>query len=90
MSKKENKRSVKKGVVIILLWLIVLSPAFGIFFMLNIANDESLPDILELENPKTDLASVILTSDLQELGKYYHENRTNAHFNQLPTSLIDA
>jgi penicillin-binding protein 1A len=90
MSKKENKRSVKKGVVIILLWLIILSPAFGIFFMLNIANDESLPDILELENPKTDLASVILTSDLQELGKYYHENRTNSHFNQLPTSLIDA
>lgn len=73
-----------------LIWLIVLSPAFGVLFMLNVANDESLPDILELENPKTDLASVILTADLQELGKYYHENRTNVHFNQIPSTLVDA
>jgi len=58
--------------------------------MLNLANDDSLPDILELENPKTDLASVILTSDLHELGKYFHENRTNVHYNQLPKSLVEA
>ncbi len=90
MTKKEKKWSLKKGLAIILLWLLVFSPALGILFMLNIANDESLPDILELENPKTDLASVILTSDLQELGKYYHENRTNAHYSELPKSLIDA
>ena len=90
MPKKKKKWSLKKGLAITLIWLIVFSPALGILFMLNIANDESLPDILELENPKTDLASVILTSDLQELGKYYHENRTNAHYSELPKSLIDA
>tara|TARA_B100001287_G_scaffold141563_1_gene119092 strand:+ start:24461 stop:26938 length:2478 start_codon:yes stop_codon:yes gene_type:complete len=90
MSKKKKKWSLKKGLVLVLLWLFVLSPAFGVLFMINVANDESLPNILELENPKTDLASVILTSDLQELGKYYHENRTNAHYSQLPKSLIDA
>jgi penicillin-binding protein 1A len=89
-NKKHKKTSYKTLLKVFLIWLIVLSPAFGMLFMLNVANDESLPDILELENPKTDLASVILTADLQELGKYYHENRTNVHFNQIPSSLVEA
>ena len=80
----------KKLLLIIFIWSIILSPAIGILLLLNVANDDTLPDIQELENPKTDLASVILTSDLKELGKYYHENRTNIHFNQLPHSIVDA
>lgn len=90
MSQNQKKFSFKKVLAILCIWLLVLSPGLGILFMLNVANDETLPDILELENPKTDLASVIFTSDLQQLGKYYHENRTNTHFNQLPNSLVEA
>ena len=77
MSKKQKKFSFKKVIAVLGIWFIVLSPGFAILFMLNVANDESLPDILALENPKTDLASIILTSDLQELGKYYHEKCYN-------------
>jgi len=68
----------------------VLSPAFVIWGLINVADDETLPKIKELENPKTDLASVIYSADYIHLGKYYHENRTNIHFNNLPTTLINA
>ena len=92
MEKKSKQSSFRKSKIIValLVWLFVLSPAIGIFFFVNLANDDSLPDITELENPKTDLASVIISSDLQELGKYYHENRTNVHYNQLPDHLVEA
>ena len=36
--------------------------------LVNMANDETLPDISELENPKTNLASVIYSEDLKEIG----------------------
>ena len=68
----------------------MFSPAFGLWALIALANDDTLPEITELENPKTDLASVVLSSDYFQLGKYYHENRTNVHFNNLPKSLIDA
>ena len=58
--------------------------------LVNMANDETLPDISELENPKTNLASVIYSEDLKEIGNYYHENRTNIHFNYLPDHLVYA
>ena len=68
----------------------MFSPAFGLWALIALADDDTLPEITELENPKTDLASVVLSSDYVQLGKYYHENRTNVHFNNLPKSLIDA
>ena len=67
----------------------MFSPAFGLWALIALADDDTLPEITELENPKTDLASVVLSSDYVQLGKYYHENRTNVHFNNLPKSLID-
>ena len=68
----------------------LLSPIFAFLALINIANDGTLPDIKELENPKTDLASVILSSDMQQLGKYYHENRVITHYNNIPEHMIKA
>ena len=88
---KIKKNSIFKKILILLtIWLLVLSPAIGLWGLIEIANDETLPKIKELENPKTDLASVIYSSDLINLGKYYHENRTNIHYNYIPKSLINA
>ena len=89
--KKEIKTSLfKKLLKLLIIWLLVFSPAIGLWGLINLADDETLPEITELENPKTDLASVVLSSDYVQLGKYYHENRTNTHFNNLPKSLVDA
>lgn len=49
-----------------------------------------MPSIEELENPKSNLASEIITSDQQILGKYYIENRSNSHYQELSPSLINA
>jgi len=50
-----------------------------------------LPDYTQLENPKTNLASEIISSDGQLIAKYYLEdNRTPVYYNELPQHLVDA
>ena len=46
---------------------------------------------LRLENPRTNLATEIISSDGQTLGKFYYEdNRTPVAFSELPKHLVDA
>ena len=50
-----------------------------------------MPDLIQLENPKTNLATQIISSDNQILGKYYfRDNRTPIFFNELPKNLVEA
>jgi len=49
-----------------------------------------MPSFEELENPKSNLASEIYSSDNVLLGKYYFENRSNIHYNNLSPYLVDA
>ena len=50
----------------------------------------SMPDLQQLENPKTNLATQIFSSDGVVLGKYYYEdNRTPIQFNELPENIVN-
>lgn len=50
-----------------------------------------MPAYEHLENPKTNLASQIFSSDGEVLGKFYLEdNRTPVTYNELPQNLVDA
>ncbi|MDL2238841.1 transglycosylase domain-containing protein [Bacteroidales bacterium OttesenSCG-928-K22] len=49
-----------------------------------------MPSFEELENPKTNLASEIISSDGVVLGKYFYENRTNVSFSELSPDLVNA
>ena len=50
-----------------------------------------LPDYTVLENPKTNLATEIISSDGKTLGKFYfNDNRTPVGYNDLPKHLVDA
>jgi penicillin-binding protein 1A len=83
--KKETNKYVKY------LWLIALSPLLimALFFTyLSVFAD--LPSLEELENPKSNLASEIISSDQKVLGKYYIENRTNVNFENLSPNLVNA
>jgi len=51
---------------------------------------EQLPSFEELENPKSNLASEVISSDQSVLGKYYVENRTNIHYYDLSQNIVDA
>ena len=87
---KSSSRKFFKLSLVLILWAAALAPFISLYFFLNIANDSSLPGFEELENPKTNLASVIYTSDIELIGKYYQENRTNSNFNDLSPWLIKA
>jgi len=62
--------------------LFLLSVRIGIF--------GKLPTFKDLENPKSNLASEILTDDNRVLGTYYVHNRSNVKYNQLSPYLVHA
>ncbi len=91
MSPKKNHSSFKKYLTIF--WVIVLIPfvGFALFlFLVSKGTFGELPTFEELENPKSNLASEIITSDQVVLGKYYIQNRTNVHYNELAPNLVNA
>lgn len=68
--------------VYLLVTLFFLSVAWGLF--------GKMPSFEELENPKSNLATEIISSDGKLLGKYYVENRSNTHFQELSPNVINA
>jgi len=65
--------------VILLLFLLISIGLFGF-----------MPSFEELENPRSNLASEVYSSDNVLLGKYYIENRSNVHYSELSPNLINA
>ena len=50
-----------------------------------------MPPLEQLENPKTNLATQILSSDGEVIGKFYfNDNRTPKTYKELPQNIIDA
>jgi len=49
-----------------------------------------LPDETRLEDPEKDLATQIISTDGQVIGKFFTENRTPVKFQDLPEHLVDA
>ena len=77
----------------ILLWLAVTSPFLGLFLLVNltaIGVFGDLPTFDQLENPKNNLATEIISEDGIVLGKYFFENRSRARYNEIPENLINA
>ncbi len=62
--------------------LLIASVGFGLF--------GTLPSFRDLENPKSNLASEVISSDQAVLGTYYVQNRSNARFKDLSPNLVNA
>lgn len=62
--------------------LVLVCVRFGLF--------GQLPSFEDLENPKSNLASEILTDDNKVLGTYYLQNRSNVKYSELSPFLIEA
>lgn len=60
------------------------------FGLLKIGLFGKLPDINELENPKSKLASELISSDGVLFGKYFLQNRTIADFDEINKNMTDA
>ena len=77
----------------ILLWGFVLSPFIILFGLINLTAlgfFGELPTFEQLENPKNNLATEIISEDGVVLGGYFFENRTRVRYSELPQNLIDA
>ena len=91
--KKNQKKKTDFKTYIKYFWIVV---AGGIGFVVLIFLLASwgvfgkLPTFEELENPETNLATEIISSDGETLGKYYRENRTPVKYEDLPQHLIQA
>ena len=89
---KKPKVSYKKHVWI--LWGLFLLSITGVFILFGGAAFGlygPMPDLQQLENPRTNLASQIISSDGNILGKYYFdENRTPIGFDEIPVNMIEA
>ncbi len=75
------------------IWIAVLGPIaflFLIVFLTSIGLFGSLPTIEDLANPRSNLASEIISSDQETLGKFYIENRSNVHYSELSPNLVNA
>ena len=89
---KKHKVSYKKHVWI--LWGLFILSITGVFILFGGAAFGlygPMPDLQQLENPRTNLASQIISSDGNILGKYYFdENRTPIAFDEIPVNMIEA
>ena len=78
---------------VITLWLLLSSPFIvlsGVIYLTSIGFFGALPTFDQLENPKNNLATEIISHDGIVLGKYFYENRSNTKHSELPTHLINA
>ena len=78
---------------VVLIWLIVFSPFIGLFsaiYLTSFGLFGPLPTFEQLENPKNNLATEIISEDGVVMGKYFFENRSKIKYHELPENLINA
>ncbi|MBE7641455.1 penicillin-binding protein [Salegentibacter sp. BLCTC] len=91
--KKQQKTKTSKRPYIIGFWTffgIGFLAVVLIFLMAGWGAFGKMPNFEELENPETNLATEIFSSDGETLGKYYSENRTPIKYEDLPDHLVEA
>ena len=88
-NKKTNFSKQKRWFWLLFICGISLIPI--IFLLASFGAFGSMPDHTALENPRTNLATEVISSDGVTLGKFYYEdNRTPVSFKELPKHLVDA
>ena len=94
MSKKKSSMPKKYKLYLYGFWVIFFSGIIGLTGMFYSASQGYLgemPDFRQLENPNTNLATQIISSDNKVLGKFHFgENRIPVQFHDLPKNLVDA
>ena len=79
---------------VFIFWLLFASGVisiYGVFYLASIGYFGEMPDFRQLENPKTNFASEIISSDNKVLGKYYfNDNRTPIEYEDINPETINA
>lgn len=84
------KEKTKKTIVKVF-WFCLLTPILALILcIVGVALFAEIPSFEELENPKTNLATQIISEDGKIINTFHIENRTFVEFDDLPESLVDA
>ncbi len=76
-----------------ILWIAILSPlsiVFLIFLLINLEVFGFMPSFEHLENPETNLATELYSSNSVLLGKFFKENRTVVEFKEVSPNVLNA
>lgn len=93
MTKKQKSGTAGTGLWIARFWKaywIVFGFVVLLFTIISLGWLGFMPSFEELENPKSNLASEIISADQELLGKYYIENRSNINYSELSPNLVNA
>lgn len=91
--KKETLKSTGFGKYIRMFWMLFLLGGASIIFFFLCASwgvFGAMPTFDELENPASNVATEIISSDGKTLGKFYLENRVPVKYEELPEQLVNA
>lgn len=97
MAKRKTKKARTKKVsfksYVKALWILALGAVLSVVLLVLLAAlgaFGSLPSFEQIENPKSNLASQLITADGKLLGKYYKDNRTHTDYGDLSPNLVNA
>ena len=93
VKKPFQEKTSYKAYIIGFWFLFFLGISLGYYLFNGIANQQllgKLPSFQQLENPKTLLATSLLSSDGKQLGTIFKENRALAEYHELSPFLEDA
>ena len=73
--------------IVLALWITAMLVFAIVSGMIYFRSEDSLPSIEQLENPRSDEASLVYSSDGEILGSFYIANRTKVDFDELSPHL---
>ena len=79
-----------KRIIIAILWCISVLPIFFLLLFISFTPEKELPSIDELEDPRSNEASIVFSVNMDTLGKYFVSNRTKVGYKDLSPHLVNA
>ncbi len=74
-------------------WIVFTVPIAGlllILILINVGAFGYMPDFRTLENPEINIASEVISSDQELLGKFFNENRTVIDYKEISPNVLNA
>ena len=93
VTSKNRKGKSKQGRLHQWWWRIVIGGwccIFLVFLLISLGWLGFMPSFEDLENPKTNLATEVISEDGYVLGKFYIENRSNVSYDQISENMVNA
>ena len=71
-------------------YLAVIAFVILILLLVSVGGFGYMPSLEDLKNPSSNQASELISSDQKVIGKYFVENRSNIHFEEISPNLVNA